>query len=88
MLNFYTYNRPFGVKLYVIAYVFISEFLEIAEHYVEVICDYSLIFKESESSNKVFMDIINEVYDKSLSESHQVPMHVHKKLKLHTKGLH
>jgi len=69
-------------------YVFISEFLEIAEHYVEGICDYSLIFKESESSNKAFMDIINEVYDKSLSESHQVPMHVHKKLKLHTKGLH
>jgi hypothetical protein len=65
-------------------YFFISEFLEIAGHYVEGICDYNLIFKKSESSNKVYMDTINEVYDKCLSESHRVPTHNHigKKMKL------
>ena len=52
-------------------YVYIREFLEVAEHYVEGICNFNLIFKESESFNRVYMDTINEVYDKCLLESHQ-----------------
>ena len=51
-------------------FVYISEFLEVAEHYVGGIYDFNLIFKESESSN-IYMDTINEVYDKCLLESHQ-----------------
>ena len=41
-----------------------SEFLEVAEHYVECIRDYSLIFRDDENSNGVYMDPIAEVYDK------------------------
>ena len=52
-------------------FVYISEFLEVAEHYVEGICNFNLIFKESESSNRVYRDTINEIYDKCLLESHQ-----------------
>lgn len=51
-------------------YVYISEFLEVTEHYLEGICNFNLIFKESESSTRVYMDTINEVYDKCLTESH------------------
>ena len=51
-------------------FVYISEFLEVAEHYVGGIYDFNLIFKESESSN-IYMDTINEVYDKCLLGSHQ-----------------
>ena len=42
------------------------------EDYVEGISDYSLVFRDAENSNGVYMDPINEVYDKCLSESHQV----------------
>ena len=45
------------------------------EDYVEGISDYSLVFRDAENSNGVYMDPINEVYDKCLSESHQVPAH-------------
>lgn len=62
-------------------YVYISEFLEVAEHYVEGICDYSLFFREAENSNGVYMNPIAEVYDKCLSESHRVPTHKSKAMK-------
>ena len=51
-------------------YVYISEFLEVAEHYVEGIRDYSLFFRDDENSNGVYMDPIAEVYDECLLESH------------------
>ena len=51
-------------------YVYISEFLEVAEHYVEGIRDYNLIFRDDENSNGAYMDPIAEVYDKCLTESH------------------
>ena len=70
-------------------YFAFDEFMEIGNHYVEGIRDYQLLFKESEDSNGVYIDTIDQVYEKCLQEAHRVPTHVHKKLKpLHPKGLH
>ena len=63
--------------------------MEIGNHYVEGIRDYQLLFKESEDSNGVYIDTIDQVYKKCLQEAHRVPTHVHEKLKpLQPKGLH
>ena len=41
---------------------YISDFLEIASHYVEGIDEYNLIFKESEWCDDIYMDSIMEVF--------------------------
>lgn len=62
-------------------YVHIFNFLEVADHYVEDIHNYNLIFKESESSNKVYMGRIVEVDFECSMENHHVPTHRKNKLK-------
>lgn len=59
----------------------IADFLKVAGHYVEDICEYSLIFKESESSNRVYMDCVKELEDKCLWEENHVPIHTLRKMK-------
>ena len=49
---------------------YISDFLEIASHYVEGIDDYNLLFKESEWYDNIYMDSIKNVHDKCLSSIH------------------
>ena len=49
---------------------YISDFLEIASHYVEGINDYNLIFKESEWCDDIYMDSIKNVHEKFLSSAY------------------
>ena len=49
---------------------YISDFLEIASHYVEGIDEYNLLFKESEWCDDIYMDSIKNVHDKCLSSIH------------------
>ena len=82
VIDKFSYNNRLSL------YFAFDEFMEIGNHYVEGIRDYQLLFKESEDGNGVFIDTIDQVYEKCLQEAHRVPTHVHKKLKpLQPKGL-
>ena len=61
------YDRNIMLK-----YIYLQRFMEIACHYVEGIGDYHLIFKESEWCNTVYMDTVQDVYNKCLSNK---PIH-------------